>query len=85
MKRKDLVDRRIALGLKQSTLANIIQKRISFTKVSTSTVVRWENGPTPIPDYVEVVMEELARDVKKESASGIRRPRTLQKWETINE
>ena len=44
-------------GLSQATLAE-------YLGVDTSTVLRWENGKTPTPSYLDMTLESLGRRLR---------------------
>ena len=55
-----LRDFRTAHGLSQATLAEHLG-------VDTSTVLRWENGKTPTPTYLDMTLESLGRRLRVET------------------
>lgn len=60
MEGEKLKKKRIALGLTQAQLAEILD-------VKPNTVARWERGLLPVPKTVELAMETVERMYKKSS------------------
>ena len=58
MEGERLKEKRIALGLTQAQLAEILD-------VKPNTVARWERGLLPVPRTVELAMETVERMYKK--------------------
>ncbi|MGB8509755.1 MAG: helix-turn-helix domain-containing protein [Pyrinomonadaceae bacterium] len=56
----ELKDKRLALGLTQAQLAEVLD-------VKPNTVARWERGLLDVPRTVELAMETVARMYKKSS------------------
>lgn len=60
MESEELREKRIALGLTQAQLAEILE-------VKPNTVARWERGVLSVPRTVELAMETVERMYKKSS------------------
>jgi transcriptional regulator with XRE-family HTH domain len=60
MRGEELKEKRIALGLTQAQLAEILD-------VKPNTVARWERGLLSVPRTVELAMEAVERMYKKGS------------------
>lgn len=58
MEGEKLKEKRVALGLTQAQLAEILD-------VKPNTVARWERGLLPVPRTVELAMETVERMYKK--------------------
>jgi transcriptional regulator with XRE-family HTH domain len=59
-----LKEKRIALGLTQAQLAEILD-------VKPNTVARWERGLLSVPRTVELAMETVARMFRKSSKNQV--------------
>ncbi|HEX8127505.1 MAG TPA: helix-turn-helix domain-containing protein [Pyrinomonadaceae bacterium] len=58
MEGRELRERRIALGLTQARLAEILD-------VKPNTVARWERGILVVPKYIALAIETVEREYKK--------------------
>lgn len=58
MEGSELKEKRLALGLTQAQLAEILE-------VKPNTVARWERGLLAVPKTVELAMETVARMYKR--------------------
>lgn len=62
MESDELKEKRVALGLTQAQLAEILE-------VKPNTVARWERGVLAVPRTVELAMETVGRMFKKSKKS----------------
>ena len=60
MEGNELRERRLALGLTQARLAEILD-------VKPNTVARWERGILVVPKYIALAIETVEREYKKKS------------------